>query len=83
MNAAWKLLNEHKTTSAGISALPNQMRTNQSIDPRLWKLGPVQRDPVSAAAAFPQHRFALGHHLQDEPSSHWCESEAKRTAHLF
>jgi hypothetical protein len=66
-----------------ISALPNQMPTNQSSDPRLWEPGPVQRDPIRAAAASSQHRFALGHPLHDHPSSPWSETEAKRTAHLL
>jgi hypothetical protein len=83
MNAAWQLPNEHTTSSAGISALPNQMRTNQSKNPRLWEPGPVQCDPIGTAAAFPQHRFALGPHLHDHPSSPWSETEAKRTEHLL
>jgi len=78
LNRAWKLLHEHKTSSAGTITLPMQMRTNSSNDDRLWEAGPIQRDAAQAATAFPSHRYALGQALHDHPASPWNEQEARR-----
>jgi len=60
------------------SQLPSQMRTNKSIDKRLWWPDHIQRDPALGKQGYHQYRYALGHDLLGQPSSPWDEEEATR-----
>ena len=66
MNTAWQLLHDYKSNeAAGKSQLPSQMRTNKSIDKRLWWPDHIQRDrdPALGQQRYHQCRYALGHDL--------------------
>ena len=46
MNTAWKLLRDYKGDDSSSSPqLHSQMRTNISIDKRMWTEGDIQREP--------------------------------------
>jgi len=79
MNTVWQLLHDYKSNeTAGKSQLPSQMRTNKSIDKRLWWPDHIQRDPVLGKQGYHQYRYALGHDLLVHPFSPWDEEEATR-----
>jgi len=55
MNTAWQLLHDYKPNeAAGKSQLPSQMRTNKSIDKRLWWPDHIQRDPALGKQGYHQ-----------------------------
>ena len=56
MNTTWHLLHDYKSNeSAGKSQLPSQMRTNKSIDKRLWWPDHIQRDPAPGKQGYHQY----------------------------
>jgi len=81
MNTAWQLLHHYKSNeAAGKLQLPSQMRTNKSIDKRLWCPDHIQRDPALGTQGYHQYRYALGHDLLGHPLSPWDEEEVIRVA---
>jgi hypothetical protein len=68
-------LTQHRNYSTKIRPAQPAYRPSQTkraqINPvtRAFGSRAIQRDPTRAAGAFSQHRFALGHHLRDHPSS--------------
>ena len=79
MNTAWQLLHDYKSDEvAGKSQLPSQMRTNKSLDKRLWWPDHIQRDPKLGKHGYHQYRYAHRHDLIGHPTSPWHEKEATR-----
>ena len=54
------------------------MRTNKSIDKRLWWTDHIQRDPVLDKQVYHQYRYVLGNDLLGHPRSPWHEEEDTR-----
>ena len=71
----WDLLRRYKTDHVQ-SNLPAQTSDNASIDPRIWKLGPLTLDPQ----AWHHFRYARGHHLPKHKSSPYNEAAAQKIA---
>ena len=71
----WDLLRRYKTDHVQ-SNLPAQTRDNASLDPRIWKLGPLTFDPQT----WHRFRYALGHHLLKHKSSPYNEAAAQKIA---
>ena len=64
INTAWQLLHDYKSNeAAGKFQLPSQLRTNKSIDKRLWCPDHIQRDPELGKQGYHQYKCALGHDL--------------------
>jgi len=79
MNTAWQLVHDYKSNeAAGKLQLPSQMRTNKSMDKRLWWPDHIQRDLALGKQGYHQYRYALGHDLLGHPSSPWDKEEATR-----
>jgi len=74
-HSTWDLLRRYKTDHVQ-SNLPAQTRDNASLDPRIWKLGPLTFDPPT----WHRFRYALGHHLLKHKSSPYNEAAAQKIA---
>jgi len=63
------------------------MRTNISIDEKLWEQGIIEIDPQLGIKSWHQHRYHLGHDLHRDPLSPWnelaadCVTQALKTPH--
>ena len=79
INTVWKLLRDYKGDDSSSSPqLPSQMRTNISVDKRMWTEGDIQQEPLIGIKSWHQHRYHLGHDLRHHPLSPWDETEADR-----